>query len=125
MQERPSRARIEVHCKDKAGATSSFPFGEEHLVFKVGGKIFAVVGAEESPAKVTFKTDPELALLLRDQYPSVRPARYFDKRYWSTLTCDGTVPDEEAIELLDTSYDTVFDGLKKVEREAIEGARDR
>jgi len=74
---------------------------------------------------VTFKTDPELALLLRDQYPSVQPARYFDRRYWSTLTCDGTVPDEEVTELLDTSYDIVFDGLKKSERQSIEGARNR
>jgi predicted DNA-binding protein (MmcQ/YjbR family) len=125
LQERPSRARIEDHCAKKAGATSGFPFGEEQRVFKVGGKIFAVVGVVGAPAKVTFKTEPELALLLRDQYPSIRPARYFDRRYWSTLTCDGTVPDEEAIELLDTSHDIVLGSLKKSDREAIEGARNR
>ena len=125
MQERPSRGQIEDYCGRKAGAASGFPFGEGHRVFKVGGKIFAVVGVEGSPAKVTFKTDRELSPLLRDEYPSVRPARYFDKRYWSTLTCDGTVPDEEVFELLDTSYDIVLESLRKSDRRAIEGALER
>jgi predicted DNA-binding protein (MmcQ/YjbR family) len=125
LQERPPAGDLRDYCGGKPGATSGFPFGEEHEVFKVGGKIFAVLHAEESPAKITFKTDPELTTLLRDQYPSVRPASYFDKRYWSTLTCDGTVPDDEVTELLDTSYDIVFEGLKKSDREAIEGARNR
>jgi predicted DNA-binding protein (MmcQ/YjbR family) len=83
------------------------------------------VGVGGSPVKATFKTDPELTVLLRDQYPSAQPARPFDRRYRSTLTCDGAVPDEEAIKLLDTSYDIVFGSLKKPDREAIEGARGR
>ena len=87
------------------------------------GKIFAVLHVGESPVKVTFKTEPGLTTLLRDQYPSVLPARYFDKRYWSTLTCDGTVPEDETMELLDTSYDIVFGSLKKSDREALKGAR--
>ena len=123
MQERPLRDHLQDHCDRKPGSTSGFPFGKEYLVFKVRGKIFAVLHVEESPAKIAFKTDQELTVLLRDQYPSIRPARYFDKRYWSTLTCDGTVPEDEAIELLDTSYDIVFEGLKKSDREALRGAR--
>ncbi len=122
MEERPSPEHLEVHCGWKPGSTSGFPFGEEHRVFKVCGKIFAVLHVEELPVKITFKADPELTGLLRGQYPSVQPARYFDKRYWSTLTCDGTVPDDEVIELLDTSYDIVFEGLKKSDKEALKGA---
>jgi predicted DNA-binding protein (MmcQ/YjbR family) len=123
MQERPSSGLLRDHCGRKPGSTAGFPFGEEHEVFKVGGKIFAVLHAEESPVGVTFKTGPDLARLLRDHYPSVRPARYFDKRYWNTLTCDGTVPAEEVTELLDTSYDIILDSLKRSDREAIRGMR--
>ena len=123
MKERPSPECLENHCGRKPGSTSGFPFGEEHRVFKVCGKIFAVLHVEESPVKITFKADQELTGLLRGQYPSVRPARYFDKRYWNTLTCDGTVPDAEVIELLDTSYDIVFESLRKSDREALKGAR--
>ena len=122
MEETPAARYVEDHCARKPGSTAGFPFGGEHRVFKVRGKIFAVLHAEESPAKVTFKADPELTGLLRGQYPSVRPARYFDKRYWSTLTCDGTVPTDEVVELLDASYDIVFDGLKRSDREALKGA---
>ncbi len=125
LEERPSPEHLEVHCGRKPGSTSGFPFGEEHRVFKVCGKIFAVLHVERSPVKITFKADPELTLLLRGQYPSVQPARYFDKRYWSTLTCDGTVPEDEAIELLDTSYDIVFDSLKKSDREALKSTSNR
>jgi len=123
LKERPSPECLENHCGRKPGSTSGFPFGEEHRVFKVCGKIFAVLHVEESPVKITFKADQELTGLLRGQYPSVRPARYFDKRYWNTLTCDGTVPDAEVIELLDTSYDIVFESLRKSDREALKGAR--
>ncbi len=122
MEEMPLPKLLEDHCGRKPGSTSGFPFGEEHRVFKVGGKIFAVLHVEESPAKITFKADPELTGLVRGQYPSIRPARYFDKRYWSTLTCDGTVPTDEVVELLDTSYDIVFDSLKRSDREALKGA---
>ena len=123
MEERPSQEYLEKHCGRKPGSTSGFPFGQEHRVFKVRGKIFAVLHVEESPAKITLKADPELTGLLRGQYPSVRPARYFDKRYWNTLTCDGNVPEDEVIELLDTSYDIIVESLKKSDREALKGAR--
>ncbi len=122
MEEMPLPILLEDHCGRKPGSTLGFPFGEVHRVFKVGGKIFAVLHVEESTAKITFKADPELTGLVRGQYPSIRPARYFDKRYWSTLTCDGTVPTDEVVELLDTSYDIVFDSLKRSDREALKGA---
>ena len=122
MEETPAARYVEDHCGRKPGATSGFPFGEGHRVFKVGGKIFAVLHADESPVRVTFKADPELTGLLRGHYPSVRQTRYFDKRYWSTLTCDESVPADEVTELLDTSYDVVFDSLKRSDREALKGA---
>ena len=75
VQERPSPRRLRDHCGLKPGSTSGFPFGEEHRVFKVCGKVFAVLHVEESPVKITFKADPELTGLLRGQYPSIRPAR--------------------------------------------------
>ncbi len=113
------------HCGRKPGAASGFPFGEEHRVFKVCGKIFAVLHVEQSPVKITFKVEPDLTILLRGQYPSIRPASYFDKRYWNTLTCDGSVPDDEVQDLLDTSYDIVVESLKKSDREALKGTNSR
>ncbi len=122
MEETPAAKFVEDHCGRKPGSASGFPFGEGHRAFKVRGKIFAVLHVGEAPPKVTFKADPELTDLLRGQYPSIQPARYFDKRYWSTLTCDGTVPTDEVVEFLDTSYDIVFGGLERPDSEVLKGA---
>lgn len=107
---------LKDYCGRKAGVWAGSPFGEESLVFKVCGRIFASLHVKESPVKITLKTDPDLAVLLRQTYPAVRPARYFDKRYWSAVTCDGALPEDELLELVDTSYDIVVGGLKKADR---------
>ena len=74
---------------------------------------------KESAVKIILKTDPEFAGLLRQTYPAVRPARHFDKRYWSAVTCDGGLPEDELLELVDTSYDIVVGGLKRSDRASL------
>ena len=103
----------------KPGSYPDSPFGEGSLVFKVRGRIFASLHVKESPVKITLKTDPELAGLLRQTYPAVRPARYLDKRYWSAVTCDGALPEDELLGLVDTSYDIVVGGLKRSDRASL------
>ena len=46
------------YCLKKPGATEDTPFGEEHLVFKVGGKMFALVGLDEVPARANLSAIP-------------------------------------------------------------------
>ncbi len=113
---------LRSYCGQKLGSYPDSPFGEESLVFKVCGRIFAALHVKESPPKITLKTDPALAVLLRQTYPTVRPARYFDKRYWSAVTCDGTLPEDELLELVDTSYDLVVGSLSKAQKEGLKGA---
>src|SRR3712207_5283556 len=108
--------QLRDYCGRKPGSHAGSPFGEGTLVFKVRGRIFASLHVKESPVKITLKTDPELAGLLRHTYPAVRPARYFDKRYWSVVTCDGALPEDELLELVDTSYDIVVGGDRKSTR---------
>ena len=110
---------LKRYCGQKPGSYPDSPFGEGSLVFKVCGRIFASLHVKESPVKITLKTDPELAGLLRQTYPAVRPARYFDKRYWSAVTCDGALPEDELLELVDTSYDIVVGGLKRSDRASL------
>lgn len=126
VEETPPSGYVKDHCDRKPGSTSGYPFGEKHLVFKVRGKIFAVLHVEESPVEVTLKADPELTRLLRGTYPAaIHPAPYFHKRYWNTLTCDGTVPDDEVMELIDTSYDIVFQSLKKSDGDPLKASPGR
>jgi predicted DNA-binding protein (MmcQ/YjbR family) len=89
------------------GAIEDFPFGPEHSVFKVGGKMFAISALERTPLEVSLKCEPELAVELRNTYEAIRPGYHLNKRHWNTLTLDGTLPDKFVRELVEDSYDLV------------------
>ena len=108
-------------CLAKPGVTESTPFGEEHLVFKVGDKMFALLSLDEVPASVNLKCDPDLALELRDRYVEVQPGYHMNKKHWNTVVIDGAVPDPEIRKMIDHSYDLVFAGLPKAKRVQVKG----
>lgn len=103
----------------KPGATEEYPFVPEVCVYKVAGKMFALVATDATPLRITLKCDPERALELRAVYPAVIPGYYMNKQHWNTITLDGTVPDDEVREWIEDSYNLVVASLKKSEREAL------
>ncbi len=106
-------------CRGMAGSTEEFPFGPEDAVFKVGGRMFALVSLEDEPGRVNLKCDPVYALALRDEFPAVRPGYHMDKRHWNTVVLDGSVPDHLLVEWVEESYDLVVAGLTRPAREAL------
>lgn len=94
------------YCIAKKEATESFPFGEDTLVFKVKGKIFALANLDGEPS-VNLKCDPAFALELRERYPSVTPGYHMNKKHWNTVILDGSVPDKEVFSWIDHSYKLV------------------
>ena len=101
----------------KPGAAEDFPFGPETHVFKVAGKVFAIMGADDDrPANVSLKCDPDLAPLLREQYDAVVPGYHLNKAHWNTVVLDGSVPDEELRDWVAMSYDLVVAGLSRAVR---------
>lgn len=101
------------YCLTKAGAVEETPFGPDNLVFKVGGKMFALASLDEVPPKVNLKCDPERALDLRDRYASVQPGYHMNKRHWNTVEFTGEVPDAELRRMIDDSYELVAKRLPK------------
>lgn len=106
-------------CAGLPGAAEDYPFGDGLAVFKVGGRMFALVPLEGSPASVNLKCDPALARELRDRYPAVRPGYHQDKRHWNTVVLDGSLGADEVRDLIDHSYDLVVRGLPRTVREAL------
>ena len=104
----------------KKGVVEDTPFGPEALVFKVIGKMFALVAWKETPLRITLKCDPDIASTLRTQYKAVQPGYYMNKRYWNTITLDGSISDEQIWGMIDTSYELVVKGLKKADRQKLE-----
>ncbi len=95
------------------GAVEEYPFGDEVSVFKVGGKMFALVSLDGDPGFVNLKCDPGWALELREQYAAVRPGYHTNKVHWNSVDLDGSVGDEELREMVEQSYGLVVAGLPK------------
>jgi predicted DNA-binding protein (MmcQ/YjbR family) len=100
-------------CLDQAGAVEEFPFGPEHSVFKVAGKMFALSALDREPLEVSVKCEPELAAQLRHTYPAIRPGYHLNKRHWNTITLDGSLPDDLVPDLIEDSYALVVSALPK------------
>jgi len=104
-----------------AGAEAGYPFGPGAQVWKVGGKVFAIVGEDARPLEVSLKCDPDLAEELRAAFPEqVRPGCHLNKRHWNTVNADA--PRGELREWIEHSYELVFASLPRRVRETIEVA---
>ncbi len=104
----------------KKGATEETPFGPDALVYKVMGKMFALVAWEEEPLAISLKCEPGQALFLRDLYPAVRPGYHMNKKHWNTVTLDGTVPEDEVKGMIDDSYELVVKSLTRAMKEELD-----
>lgn len=105
------------YCLLKPGVTEGFPFGEDTLVFKVGGKLFLLTGLQTGNS-FNVKCDPELAVELRERHPEVIPGYHMNKKLWNTVYMDGTLTRKQLCDMIDHSYEQVFKGLpKKIQAE--------
>lgn len=103
------------YCLQKRGTTEDFPFGENTLVMKVMGKIYAITDVE-SFESINLKVDPEVNAELRERYPAVAPGYHMNKRHWMTVQIDGTIPDRLLLQWVDNSYQLVAAGLNKSDK---------
>ena len=110
------RDRVMAACGAKPGSAEDYPFGDEVAVYKVAGKMFALVSLGPAPGSVSLKCDPGLAASLRSRYPAITPGYHLSKRHWNTVTLDGSAPEEEVLELVDHSHDLVLAGLTRIQR---------
>ena len=104
------------YCLAKKGVTEHFPFDEDTLVFKVGGKMFALSslkGWEDNTPSINLKCDPEKALELRVEYEGIKPGYHMSKVHWNTVSVNSDVPQKLILQLIDHSYELIFKSLTK------------
>lgn len=109
---------LREYCIKKAGATESFPFDDTALVFKVGEKMFALLSLKEEPW-LNLKCDPEYAISLREEYDYIRPGYHMNKKHWNTIDISDAVDSKLLKQLVDDSYQLVYDKLPKKIKDAI------
>ncbi len=107
---------IHKYCLSKKSSVEDYPFDDETLVFKVGGKIFALIPLEKIPLQINLKCDPEKAIELREEYENVQPGWHMNKKHWNTIIVDGNIRWSDVKDWIDHSYDEVVKGLKKSEK---------
>jgi predicted DNA-binding protein (MmcQ/YjbR family) len=103
----------------RKGAVEDYPFGPQAAVYKVAGKMFALVAPDEAPLRLTLKCDPIEADFLRSTFAAIRPGYHMNKQHWNTITLDGSVPQELLHRMINSSYALVVKGLSRAEREQL------
>lgn len=107
------------YCLAKKGVAETFPFNETTLVLKVGGKMFALADVVEFNS-INLKCDPERAVELRESYMAIQPGYHMSKKHWNTVQLHSDVDDKLLMELIDHSYQLVFESLPKKLQHEIE-----
>lgn len=106
------------YCLAKPGVTEEFPFDESTLVFKVGGKMFALTDLEEE-FRVALKCDPQYSIELRERFSAITPAYHMSKIHWIDVNNATSFDEKLLMQLIDESYELVFKGLTKKMRDVI------
>jgi len=94
---------IRAYCLSFPRATENLQWDEE-LCFKVGGKLFAVVGLGSVPQGITFKCTPENFAELTEQTKGISPAAYVGRYKWVTLEDLDVLSDAKLREAISNSY---------------------
>ncbi|MDF1763468.1 MAG: MmcQ/YjbR family DNA-binding protein [Oleibacter sp.] len=108
-----TRDELHDYLGNKFKAVKDFPFGPKPCVYKVSGKVFAIVFEEKDSWRLNLKSPPEEAIQLRDVFTSVTAGYHMNKRHWNTLLFPGDVPTSEVERQIDVSYELVVNGLSK------------
>lgn len=106
------------YCLNKKGAKETFPFDQETLVMKVGGKMFLLMSLDTQPLSISVKTDPEWSAELREKYPQITGAYHMNKTHWNSVVCEGLKQDL-ILKLIDGSYDLILNSLTKKMQEEV------
>lgn len=110
---------IREYCLSKKAVEESFPFDNDTLVFKTGGKIFLLLSLTSKPIQFNAKSDPAKAIELREKYSSIIPGYHMNKTHWNTVICDGSLSKKLVFELVDNSYTLIMNSLPKKTRDLL------
>jgi predicted DNA-binding protein (MmcQ/YjbR family) len=100
------------YCLNKKGVTEEFPFDSDTLVFKVMGKIFALMSLSFVPLRVNLKMEEGKAIEYREKYEDIQPGFHMNKKLWNSVYIDaGVIPAKEIRWMIDHSYEEVVKGM--------------
>ncbi|MGQ1943486.1 MmcQ/YjbR family DNA-binding protein [Ornithobacterium rhinotracheale] len=93
-------------CLKLPFAEESMPFGEDVLVFKVGGKMFALLSLIPDRRWINLKAEPNEVLRLKEEFSAVMPTYHMNKKHWISVNFEEISPRDLA-DWVQQSYDLV------------------
>jgi predicted DNA-binding protein (MmcQ/YjbR family) len=96
----------------------TLPFDDQTLVYKIGNKMYALIGMD-NPNNCNLKCNPEYSLELRATYKGITPGFHMNKTHWNTVKFNEDVDDQLIIELLNHSYQLVWNKLPQKLKETL------
>lgn len=105
-----------AHAATLPLSAKEFPFGPEHEVYKVRGKVFLLLTILNDEPIITLKSDPEIGASLRSGFPTIQAGYHMNKVHWLSIS-DGERITKDFIEgLVEESYELVISTLPKYKR---------
>jgi predicted DNA-binding protein (MmcQ/YjbR family) len=108
---------VRKYCMSLPHTTETVQWGDD-LVFKIGGKMYAVTCLEPAKVWLSFKCGPEDFADLTER-PGIIPAPYLARAQWVALEAPDAIPPAELKKLLRHAYDLIFAKLPAKTRTAM------
>ena len=105
-----------ARAEELPGASLEQPFGPEHWVYKVRGKMFLLFSDASGEPFVTVKAGPADATTLREAFAEIIPGYHMNKRHWITLRGGGALEQALVRDLVTESYLLVVEALPRSQR---------
>lgn len=107
-------AWVDEYCRKKNGCVSEYKREWDLTRYMIDGKFFVVI--MQNPAGesiITLKLEPAYGHLLRTNHDDVNPGYHMNKRHWNSISLEGDFENELLEELIDESYDIIFNSLTR------------
>ncbi len=95
-------------------ATEDMPFGDDWVVFRIGGKVFMFIPLSATEPRIAVKMPPEYGMELRERYSAVQPAWHMNKKHWNDIyLTHNYLTDKQIKSWIKQSYAIVSDKLPR------------
>lgn len=114
------KQQVREYFLSKTGAIEDMPFNIPVPVFKVGNKMFGLINVHEPDIlSINLKYPKDKIHELRSIFKEIKPGYHMNKDNWNTVYLDGDLEEDFIKELIDISYDLIFNSLPKKEQKIL------
>lgn len=113
---------LEQYFLYKKGVVKEYKAEWETFRYMLKDKMIGLYSTDsEGRSVITVKCTPEFGAILRDGYKDIRPGYYMNKVHWNSIDLNGSTPDEILKQMIDNSYELIFNSMsKKMQKEILE-----